>query len=188
MSTRFLSGLVLALFSVSCSDSSEPAATTNDAASESTPASASATSAGVELPGEAAHYAPCAACHLPTGLGVGGAFPPVKNRISAIASLDGGREYLLRVVNFGIAGSITVNGTTYVGVMPGHQNSMSHEAIAGALNFVAYQISDAMDPEFEPFTAAEAKAVQAAYGNSSMQDTHALREQLVEQHGDAWPN
>ena len=32
-------------------------------------------------------YASCAACHLPDGVGIPGAFPPIRNRAAKIAAL-----------------------------------------------------------------------------------------------------
>ena len=35
-----------------------------------------------------ADYQRCAACHLPTGEGIPGAFPPLKGRVAKIAASD----------------------------------------------------------------------------------------------------
>ena len=60
-------------------------------------------------------FATCSACHLPDGVGVPGAFPPVRNRAATIAGLDGGRDYLITVVTYGLMGTIQVDGVGYNG-------------------------------------------------------------------------
>ena len=82
----------------------------------------------------AAAYSTCAACHLPDGVGVPGAFPPVRDRAAKIAALEGGREYLIAVVSYGLMGTIVVDGAQYFGVMAGNTGALTDEDIAAALN------------------------------------------------------
>lgn len=63
-------------------------------------------------------YKRCSACHLATGKGVPGAFPPVKDRLVPFANYKEGRDYLIMVVEAGLMGPIKVNGMTYRSVMP----------------------------------------------------------------------
>jgi len=62
-------------------------------------------------------FATCSACHMPDGAGIPGAFPPLRNRLADIAGLDGGRDYLITAVSFGLMGTIEVGGMQYFGVM-----------------------------------------------------------------------
>ena len=100
-------------------------------------------------------YATCSACHLPDGVGVPGAFPPIRNRAAALARLDGGREYLAAVVIYGLMGTIQVDGAQYFGVMAGLGAAMSDDDIAAALNYIVFELSDDEVSDVDPFTAAE---------------------------------
>ena len=87
-------------------------------------------------------FATCSACHLPDGVGVPGAFPPIRNRAATIAGLDGGRDYLITVVTYGLMGTIQVDGVQYFGVMAGNAGSMTPEDIAAVLNYVVFELND----------------------------------------------
>src|SRR5690606_21487861 len=56
----------------------------------------------------------CAACHMPEGQGVPGAFPPLAE--ADYLNQDPARA--ARVVAHGLQGEITVNGQTYNNIMP----------------------------------------------------------------------
>ncbi len=133
---------------------------------------------------DSAAYATCSACHLPDGAGIPGAFPPIRDRAAAIASLEGGREFLIAVVSYGLMGTIEVGGTQYFGVMAGNTGAMSVDDLAAALNYIVFELGDA---EIEPFTVEEVEAVQADIELKSPAGAGELRKALVEQHGDLWP-
>lgn len=134
-------------------------------------------------------YTSCMACHLPDGAGVPGAFPPVRNRAATMASLDGGREYLITVASFGLMGTIDVGGMQYFGVMPGNSGTMSEETIAAALNYLVFELNDdkTIAEGLAAFTADEVKTVQAAVPSPNPQVAFGSRNQLAEQHGEEWP-
>lgn len=132
-------------------------------------------------------YATCSACHLPDGAGVPGAFPPIRNRAGKIASLEGGRDYLITVVTYGLMGTIQVDGAQYFGVMAGNTGAMSAEDIAAALNYIVFELSDADAAGIDPFTADEVSKVQATITVKSPMGAGQLREKLVSEHGDQWP-
>jgi cytochrome c553 len=140
---------------------------------------------GADYPADA--YATCAACHLPDGAGVPGAFPPIRNRAATIAGLDGGREYLITVVSYGLMGTIEVGGTQFFGVMAGNAGMLDAGAIAAALNYVVFELNEADAADVEPFTTAEVEAVQAAVALKSPAGGGELRGKLVARHGDKWP-
>ena len=155
-----------------------------------------ALSAGlIALPGFAAEtaaerasrYAPCAACHLPDGQGIPGAFPKLRNRAAQMAELEGGRDYLITVAAFGLMGPIKADGVDYMGAMPGHNGSMDAEAIAGAINHLLFDLTD--DPSTTETAVSEenVKKVIAEKSGSGPAATHAIRQELIEKHGDAWP-
>ena len=131
-------------------------------------------------------YATCAACHLPDGAGVPGAFPRIRDRVAAISALDGGREYLVTVVTYGLMGAIEVDGNTFYGIMAGNIG-MSSEELAAALNYVVFELNDNDASDIEPFTAGEVEAVQAATTLKSPAGGGELRVDMVAKHGDEWP-
>ena len=132
-------------------------------------------------------YATCSACHLPDGVGVPGAFPPIRNRAAAIARLDGGREYLAAVVTYGLMGTIQVDGAQYFGVMAGLGAAMSNDDIAAALNYIVFELSDDEVSDVEPFTAAEVGKARAAVTVKSPAGGGQLRAALAERNGGRLP-
>ena len=140
---------------------------------------------GEDYPADA--FAICSACHLPDGAGVPGAFPPVRSRAARIATLDGGRDYLVRVVSFGLMGTIEVDGVQYFGVMAGNAGSMTPDAIAAALNYLVFELNDGDAAGIEPFTADEVAGVQATVGAEGPAGAGEVRRALADKHGERWP-
>ncbi len=133
-------------------------------------------------------YTVCAACHLPTGQGIPGAFPPIRNRAREMALLDGGREYLIGSVTFGLMGQINAGGQTYFGVMAGQNSTLDSQAIANALNHVVLDlVDDGGASPVNPFTAVEVDGVKGQWGSAGPNKAGELRGQLLETHGDDWP-
>ena len=133
-----------------------------------------------------AAYATCAACHLPDGVGIPSAFPPIRNRAAMIADLDGGREYLITVVSYGLMGTIEVGGVQFFGVMAGNSGSMSTADIAAALNYIVNVLVDNVDG-VEEFTAEEVQSVQDSVKDKSPQTAGIQRQVLLEKNTDSWP-
>jgi mono/diheme cytochrome c family protein len=105
-------------------------------------------------------YAQCAACHQANGQGIPGAFPPLAGHVADILSKAGGREYLIRVLLWGLQGQIEVKGMKYNGVMPGYAQ-WKDEEIAAVLNHIATAWGDDKKVKgFKPFTPAEVKALR----------------------------
>lgn len=112
--------------------------------------------------GEAVYAANCVACHQATGQGVPGAFPPLAGGHAAeLASAEGGRDYLLHAVLYGVQGAIEVAGTSYDGLMPAWQQ-LSDAQIAAVLNYVttAWDNADVLADDAAPFTADEVAAAR----------------------------
>jgi mono/diheme cytochrome c family protein len=138
----------------------------------------------------ASDFAICAACHLDSGAGIPGAFPPLRERSTRMAALEGGREYLITVVSFGLMGTMQAEGQSFAGVMPGHAGSIQADAIAAALNYLVFELntdSDTAD-KVNPFDAAEVNAVQAGTVAGSPMTAANLRNALLLRHGQAWPH
>jgi hypothetical protein len=134
-------------------------------------------------------YATCAACHLADGAGIPGAFPPINNRVAAIAGLQGGREFLMTAVSFGLMGTIEAGGAQFAGVMPGNKGLMSARDIAAALNYVIFELADDQDKiaDVEPITADEVAVLQSRVSAGGPAIASELRRQLVESSGEQWP-
>ena len=81
--------------------------------------------------GERIYYANCVACHLPTGTGLEGAFPP----LAGSDYLAGGPDRVISTVLYGNDGPITVNGVEYNGVMPGFAY-LGDDEIAAVVSYI----------------------------------------------------
>ena len=94
----------------------------------------------------------CASCHLPNGAGIPGVFPPLAGHVGDLYAAENGRRYLSDVIVFGLQGPITIDGTTYDGVMPAWFH-LADEEIAAVLNHIMTAWDDPID--FEPYEAAD---------------------------------
>ena len=134
-------------------------------------------------------YVSCAACHLADGSGIPGMFPPINNRVAAIAKLDGGREFLMAVVSFGLMGTIEAGGVQFADIMPGNKGLMSAADIAAALNYVIFELVDDQDKlaDVKPLTADEVVALESSVTAGGPAMAAELRKRLVERNGEQWP-
>ena len=123
----------------------------------------------------AAAYQNCVACHMADGGGMPGVFPPLAGHVPALLAADGGQEYMVRVVLYGLQGQIMVAGSSYAGAMPGWGH-LSDDDLAAALNHVSSTWGELPATASAPFSAAD---VQAARGTQlTPQQVHELREGL----------
>jgi cytochrome c5 len=116
----------------------------------------------------------CAMCHQPNGQGIPGQFPRIAGRADKIARTAKGRQYLCTLVIYGMAGQVTVDGSTLIGVMPPLGVTLTDQNLADALNHLM-QLSHA---KVRPFTAAEVKAERRPTPLSAT-EVHAIRSQLA---------
>jgi mono/diheme cytochrome c family protein len=89
----------------------------------------------------------CSVCHQATGAGASKAIPPLRDHIPHLAAHPSGRDYLSRLVLFGLNGPITVNGQKFFNSMPALGGLLSDAELASALNYA--QLSwgnDALTP------------------------------------------
>lgn len=117
-------------------------------------------------------YGPCKACHLATGKGVPGAFPPLKQQIVSFAASDEGRAYLALIVKRGGIGRIKVDGQTYIGAMPA-QARLKPGEIATLLNYVATDIAGGAG--VTAFTEEEVDAILKAHPKARGSKVIAMR-------------
>jgi len=128
--------------------------------------------AGAAVDGARVYAANCASCHGAAGAGIPGAFPPVAGHAADIAARDGGRDYLIDAMLYGLMGAIVVNGVSYNGVMPAW-GQLSDADIAAVLDHIV-----ALDgPAAAPFTTDEV-AAQRGRGLSAA-DVLAIRQQVL---------
>ncbi|WP_211310991.1 cytochrome D1 domain-containing protein [Halomonas denitrificans] len=133
-----------------------------------------------DAPGARLYADHCAACHLPNGEGVSGAFPPHRDHVGELYAAEGdeidGRDYLARVLLHGLTGPIVVDGETYDGNMPAWGEALGEAQIAEVLNYLLTEIDSA--PEgFRPYTAEEIAALRDPALNG--RDVHRLRQGLA---------
>jgi mono/diheme cytochrome c family protein len=110
--------------------------------------------------GEAVYVANCASCHQANGQGIPGVFPPLAGgHMPELHDVDGGREYLIHTILYGLQGQIVVQGQTYNGVMPPWPQ-LSDAQIAAVLNYtlLAWDNEEALAEGFIPYSADEVAA------------------------------
>ncbi len=121
-------------------------------------------------------YQRCAACHLPNGAGISGAFPALAGRLSKAAETDGGRAYLVMTVATGVMGEIEIDGKKIRGVMPA-QAGLTDADIAAVLNHtLAFKSAAPAAPKPpKAFTADEVAAIKKAIVAPTPTTVHAMR-------------
>jgi hypothetical protein len=86
-------------------------------------------------------------------------------------------------------GTIEVGGMQYFGVMAGNKGAMNAADIASALNYAVFGLADDKDAvsTVPAFTAEEVGQSQSKVTAASPAVAGRLREEMLEQHGDQWP-
>lgn len=93
----------------------------------------------------------CVTCHLPSGKGINGTFPP----LAGSDFLRDNLEESIRGVKYGQRGKITVNGVTYNGFMA--RLGLEDDEIADVMNYVTNSWGNKND---KMITKAEVEAIQ----------------------------
>lgn len=127
-------------------------------------------------------YQRCAACHLPNGQGVPGAFPTLAGRVDKAALNDAGRDYLVMTIAAGLMGEIDVDSRKIRGFMPA-QAGLTDADIAAVLNYaITLKGADAASFKTSPraFTAEEVAAIRARFANANPNAVHAIRTGVFE--------
>jgi mono/diheme cytochrome c family protein len=122
--------------------------------------------------------ASCSVCHQENGQGIPGAFPPLAGHVAGLFAQRNGRDYLVRVVLFGLEGPISVNGATYASAMPPWPQ-LGDDEIAAALDHVlsAWGNDKLLPRDFTPILPADVAAARGQRMTAA--DVHALRRQIV---------
>lgn len=128
-------------------------------------------------PDGAALFKRCAACHLATGAGVPGSFPPLDTHVAALAEAPGGRDYLVMVISAGLTGELKVGSGTYRGFMP-PQVGIKDDAAAALLNHVLTSIVKPAS-KAAPFTADEVAAIRKTHAGKRAADVMKMRPDIA---------
>lgn len=105
------------------------------------PGAAGTAGAAKVADGAALYTAHCTACHQATGQGLAGVFPPLDKSEWVL----GADKILVNILLHGIAGDITVLGTTYKGMMPAF-STLSDAELAATLTHIRSQWSNRAAP------------------------------------------
>jgi mono/diheme cytochrome c family protein len=121
----------------------------------------------------------CAACHQPDGKGVPDTFPPLAGHAPTILARPGGRDYLIRLVLYGMEGAITANGKHFEGAMPPWGEVLTDDQIAGALDHAlsAWDNDKALPSGFQPILPAEVAAARPTKMTAA--EVYALRQRTM---------
>lgn len=126
-------------------------------------------------------YQRCSACHLPSGQGVPGMFPPLTQRLGRLTESEAGREYLVMVIDAGMMGSIEADGVTYRNVMPAQGDGLGDEGLAAVLNHLLKTFNaQTLPTHWKSFTAKEVASIKQRYPKANNQTVHQLRQKVEE--------
>lgn len=103
--------------------------------------------------GEEIYMTRCQSCHVASGEGIPGVFPPLNE--SEYVTGDKGR--LIRMILNGLSGEIEVKGVTYSGMMPPWGAALDDDQIAKVLTFIRGNFGN----EADAVTADEVAKVRA---------------------------
>ena len=98
--------------------------------------------AGAKVDGAALFASACVACHQATGAGLPGVFPP----LAGSEWVSGKETTMAAIVLYGVAGPITVKGSSYAGAMPAFKDQFTDEQLAAVLTHVRSQWGNAGSP------------------------------------------
>ncbi|HTZ19528.1 MAG TPA: copper-containing nitrite reductase [Opitutaceae bacterium] len=104
--------------------------------------------------GKKTFLAVCFACHMQTGEGLPGVFPP----LAGSDFLKADKDRAIRIVTKGLSGEITVNGKKFNNVMPPQEATLADEQIADVLTYVM----NSWGNDFGRVTVDDVKRVHAA--------------------------
>jgi mono/diheme cytochrome c family protein len=136
---------------------------------------AAATAADGVPAGQAIFDRDCFACHGDKGQGIAGIAPALAGPLTPVLSQDLGRDYVARVLIYGLSGRIVSQGQTFVGAMPIHA-ALSDLELAEVANYVAQSLNGMAAPAFKPENFGQARALKPV---PTHKDLRALRSQVM---------
>lgn len=96
----------------------------------------------------------CVTCHLPSGKGIPGTYPPLDDS----NWLSEKRKESIRAVKYGLHGEITVNGEEYDNLMP--SMGLTDKEVADVMNYTMNAWSNKIDPPVTEDEVAQIKEAQ----------------------------
>jgi|TARA_R110002012_G_scaffold278789_1_gene466564 mono/diheme cytochrome c family protein len=123
-------------------------------------------------------FATCSACHLATGEGIPGAFPPL-TKLPDLFEQEGGKQYLISVVLQGLSGPITSQGNAFSGYMQAFGPSLSDNEIASVLNYVLNNVAKPPLDDNSPISENDVSIVRAKIAQGALAKSHTLRKALT---------
>jgi mono/diheme cytochrome c family protein len=125
--------------------------------------------------GERTYNDNCSGCHQRSGKGIPGGFPPLAGHAPQVLQ-KGGRGYIVRLVLFGLTGTIEVDGTSYSGSMPNWSDRLKDDQIAAVINHVLndWDNDKLLPKDFKPILPSEVAAARAE--NLEPEQVYALRQ------------
>ena len=124
--------------------------------------------------GEGVYSGNCASCHQADGQGQAGLWPPLGEHTAHLYNAD--RDYLPRLILYGLDGEIEVAGESYNGQMPAWKQ-FGNDEIADVLNYVLTNWgNDAVTENFEPYTEEDVEPFRNE--DLAPTDVHELRQGL----------
>ncbi len=129
--------------------------------------------------GAEAYNNSCAACHQPSGQGVPDTFPALAGHAPTLLAHPGGRDYLERLVLYGLEGQITANGKPFNGAMPAWGEALSDAQLAGAIDYVLHNWGNdkALPGDFQLLTPADIAAARITKLTAA--EVYALRGKMI---------
>jgi mono/diheme cytochrome c family protein len=118
-------------------------------------------SAADNAAGEALFRNDCFACHGDKGQGIAGIAPALAGPLALSLKQEEGRNYVSRVLIYGLSGRIVSQGQTFTGAMPVHSN-LSDVELAGVANYLAQNLNGVPESAFKPEDFAHTRSLKPA--------------------------
>ena len=125
--------------------------------------------------GQAIFDRDCFACHGDKGQGIAGIAPALAGPLTPVLIQDLGRDYVARVLIYGLSGRIVSQGQTFFGAMPIHA-ALSDPELADVANYVAQSLNGMAAPAFKPENFRQARVLKPV---PTHKDLRALRSQVM---------
>ena len=110
----------------------------------------------IAVDGEEIYMTRCMSCHMQSGEGVQGVFPP----LAESEHVNGDKGVLIRMILHGLRGEVVVNGVTYNGMMPPWGGFLDDTQVAEVITFIRANFGN----DGDAVTADEVAKVRASVG------------------------
>lgn len=128
------------------------------------------------IDGKAVYTTRCSSCHQSTGMGLPGAFPPLKDS----EWVTGSATVPVNIVLRGLQGEIEVQGSTYNGVMPSFASQLADDEIAALLTYVRADFGGLSDGSVDSEMVSKVRAAKSETAIQGQNGLIAVRDGLAE--------